>query len=54
VQDLPPKAIRVLLHFASQQVFFAGDTAQTIAKGVGARFGDLATIFQSARIDIPR
>lgn len=41
VQDLPPKAIKLLLECASENVFFAGDTAQTIAKGVGSRFGDL-------------
>jgi superfamily I DNA and RNA helicase len=27
VQDLPPKAIKLLLECASENVFFAGDTA---------------------------
>jgi hypothetical protein len=38
-------AIRLLLRFTREKVFFAGDTAQTIAKGVGARFGDLKEMF---------
>jgi superfamily I DNA/RNA helicase len=29
-----------------QNVYFAGDTAQTIAKGVGARFTDLQTLLK--------
>lgn len=46
VQDLPPIAIQLLLKLTRHNVFFAGDTAQTIAKGVGAKFGDLAAIFR--------
>lgn len=38
VQDLTPKALQLLLNLTNQNVYFAGDTAQTIAKGVGARF----------------
>lgn len=50
VQDLPPKAIKLLMTLTKQRVFFAGDTAQTIAKGVGARFGDLRQIFTGTSI----
>ena len=35
----------MLLRVTQQKVFFSGDTAQTIAKGVGARFLDLRDIF---------
>jgi hypothetical protein len=44
VQDLTPKTLQLLLQVTSQKVYFAGDTAQTIAKGVGARFSDLKTL----------
>jgi hypothetical protein len=54
VQDLPPKAILLLLGLTRENVFFAGDTAQTIAKGVGARFGDLKDIFTKTKIRIPK
>ena len=30
---------------AERNVFFSGDTAQTIAKGVGFRFFDLKSVF---------
>lgn len=30
---------------AEKNVFFSGDTAQTIAKGVGFRFFDLKSVF---------
>ena len=53
VQDIPPKAICLLLHLTREKVFFVGDTAQTIAKGVGAKFGDLQETFKSSKIDIP-
>lgn len=45
VQDLPHSIIYLLSRVAEQGVFFSGDTAQTIAKGVGFRFGDLKTMF---------
>jgi hypothetical protein len=54
VQDLPPKAIKLLLSLTNENVFFAGDTAQTIAKGVGARFGDLQDIFSKSSINIEK
>jgi len=45
VQDLPHATILLLMKLSEQGVFFAGDTAQTIAKGVSVRFADLATLF---------
>ena len=41
VQDLPHIVLELLKLVISdrQRLFFAGDTAQTIAKGVGFRFG---------------
>lgn len=44
VQDLTPKTLQLLLKLTTQKVYFAGDTAQTIAKGVGARFSDLQSL----------
>lgn len=45
VQDLPHCILYLLSRVAEQGVFFSGDTAQTIAKGVGFRFGDLRSMF---------
>lgn len=47
VQDLTPKTLQLLLKITNERVFFAGDTAQTIAKGVGARFSDLSTLLST-------
>ena len=41
VQDLYPKTIKLLLQHAKYKVVFAGDTAQTIAKGVSTRISDM-------------
>ena len=43
VQDLPLIVVRVISKVVANQkgLFFAGDTAQTIAKGVGFRFGSI-------------
>ena len=41
VQDLHPKTAYLLLKQTHYKVVFAGDTAQTIAKGVSARISDL-------------
>jgi superfamily I DNA/RNA helicase len=41
VQDLTQNAISLFMMLAEKNVFFSGDTAQTIAKGVGFRFFDL-------------
>lgn len=40
VQDLYPKTIQLLLSVSRYRVVFAGDTAQTIAKGVSSRIQD--------------
>jgi len=45
VQDLSHAAISLLMKVTEQGVFFAGDTAQTIAKGVSVRFSDLSSLF---------
>lgn len=45
VQDLYPKTIKLLLDHTRYKVVFAGDTAQTIAKGVTSRISDLRTLF---------
>ena len=44
----------MLLKLTSHNVFFAGDTAQTIAKGVGARFLDLRHIFYNLDWAVPK
>ncbi|CDW72543.1 lupus brain antigen [Stylonychia lemnae] len=54
VQDLTPKTLQILLKLTAHNVFFAGDTAQTIAKGVGARFLDLRHIFSSLNVEVPK
>lgn len=41
VQDLTQNIIGLLMSLAQKNVFFSGDTAQTIAKGIGFRFYDL-------------
>lgn len=38
--------ISCLISLAEQNIFFSGDTAQTIAKGVGFRFYDLKKVFE--------
>ena len=45
VQDLSHATITLLSKITEQGLFFSGDTAQTIAKGVGLRFCDLSAIF---------
>ena len=45
VQDLPHAIIYLLSKTALYGVFYSGDTAQTIAKGVGFRFCDLKSLF---------
>ena len=48
VQDLTQNLISLLMTMAEKNIFFTGDTAQTIAKGVGFRFYDLKTIFDKS------
>jgi len=45
VQDLSHATIMLLMKVTEQGLFFSGDTAQTIAKGVGVRFADLNSLF---------
>jgi superfamily I DNA/RNA helicase len=51
VQDLPHAIIYLLSKTASYGVFYSGDTAQTIAKGVGFRFCDLKSLFDQKLFD---
>ena len=51
VQDLPHAIVYLLSRVASYGVFYSGDTAQTIAKGVGFRFGDLKSLFNASLFD---
>lgn len=45
VQDLTHATLLLLGKITEQSLFFSGDTAQTIAKGVGFRFCDLRSLF---------
>ena len=45
VQDLTPNTVALLMHLTEKNIFFAGDTAQTISKGIGFRFYDLKSVF---------
>ena len=45
VQDLPHAIVYLFSKVATYGVFYSGDTAQTIAKGVGFRFCDLKSLF---------
>ena len=45
VQDLTPNVLKLLMTMTERNIFFCGDTAQTIAKGVGFRFYDLKAVF---------
>lgn len=51
VQDLPHAIIYLLSKAATYGVFYSGDTAQTIAKGVGFRFCDLKNLFNKKQFD---
>jgi hypothetical protein len=50
VQDLTPATLLLLLKITSQKLFLSGDTAQTIAKGVGFKFSDIRSIFNDPDI----
>jgi len=45
VQDLTQNILSLLVSIVERNVFFVGDTAQTIAKGIGFRFYDLKSVF---------
>ncbi|CAD8087866.1 unnamed protein product [Paramecium sonneborni] len=49
-QDLPHAVLLLLCKIAEQGLFFSGDTAQNIAKGVGFRFQDLKSLFKKPEI----
>lgn len=51
VQDLTQNIIGLLMSLAQKNVFFSGDTAQTIAKGIGFRFYDLKQVFSRTNHD---
>lgn len=53
VQDLAPATITLLIHVTKEKLMFSGDTAQTIAKGVGFRFCDLETLFYDSELAKP-
>lgn len=48
VQDLCCATIKLLTKLCKCNIFCSGDSAQTIAKGVGFRFGDLKSIVQAS------
>jgi len=49
VQDLTHATMFLLMQVTDYHIFFSGDTAQTIAKGVGFRFCDLRQLFDHDR-----
>ena len=53
VQDLTPCVLRLLMLMTERNIFFCGDTAQTIAKGVGFRFYDLKSVFANTSLETP-
>ena len=53
VQDLTPGTIALLMAITKEKLVFSGDTAQTIAKGVGFRFCDLETLFYESELAKP-
>ena len=52
VQDLPHSIIYLLSKTVKYGVFYSGDTARTIAKGVGFRFCGLKNLFESRLVDV--
>ena len=53
VQDLTPATIALLMSVSNEKLVFSGDTAQTIAKGVGFRFCDIEELFKEAGVVKP-
>lgn len=47
VQDLTPATIYLVSQVASNNIFYAGDTAQSISKGVIFKFSDVKLLFRS-------
>jgi len=50
VQDLTAATLNLLLKVTEQNIYFAGDTAQTIARGVGFRFADLTSLLRCSEL----
>lgn len=47
VQDLTPATIYLISKIVSNNIFYAGDTAQSIQKGVAFKFSDIKRMFKS-------
>lgn len=47
VQDLTPATIYLVSQVASNNIFYAGDTAQSISKGVIFKFSDIKLLFKN-------
>lgn len=45
VQDLTPAAIYLLTKMTKKDVFYCGDTAQAISKGVTFKFSEIKSLF---------
>lgn len=45
VQDLPPATLYLISKIVSNGIFYCGDSAQTIAKGVNFKFSDISKMF---------
>jgi superfamily I DNA/RNA helicase len=46
VQDLTPATIYLISQIVSNTIFYAGDTAQSISKGVIFKFSDIKLLFK--------
>lgn len=45
VQDLPPATMYLISKIVTNGLFYCGDSAQTIAKGVNFKFGNIPQMF---------
>ena len=52
VQDLPHAILLLFIKITEQGLFFAGDTAQTLAQGVGFRFCDMRNVFDDKNFGV--
>jgi superfamily I DNA/RNA helicase len=48
VQDLTPATIFLITKLASKNIFYCGDTAQAISKGVTFRFSEIKSLFSKS------
>ena len=46
VQDLPPAVIYLISFVFNNGVYYSGDTAQAIRKGVAFKFSDISLMFR--------